>query len=114
MPEMTLIKKENAIRRLLGLADVSGGPTKSGRLAIWDSEIQICYLPYYGGIDSIGMVLRDVVPRLGDDVFLSTRNGKGWDCYWDFGGKPDIEGDDLASMPAACCDALLRKEGLLT
>lgn len=120
---MTLLEKENVIRRLMGKADVSGSLSKSGRLMIWDAETQACQLPYYGDENSIGIVLRDVVPMLemnmttvfesdGSGIAIRDDDADPYKIYVR-GGKPCVDFSTLSSMPAACCDALLRKEGLI-
>lgn len=123
---MTLLEKENAIRKLLGCGkpDYIAEEGLSGLIVVMihqGNRMPFRVEPYYGGVNSIGIVLRDVVPRLWSGKFqpmLLQRDDKSWGVYaWDkWEGDHDLlcSSPDLAAMPAACCDALLRKEGLLT
>lgn len=107
---MELLEKENAVRRVLGNPEVE---------ILWDDggckypSDDDWYPAYYGEENSIGLILRDVVPRLTDiplsAVFAGDGSGTLFDAAHDL-----VKWPDLAAMPAACCDALLRKEGILT
>ena len=119
---MTLLERENAIRKITGrhVADVISDGSVIWESLSGDTRHETAY---YGGIDSIGIVLRDVVPRLFKEKYELASVRRVWfDYQWPrkcvaFNYETEkaiVECDSIEQFPAACCDSLLKKEGLLT